>query len=172
MTVPTPSAEDKTAAPAEASSEAPPPAAGPPAAPKFILYLQGPEYGQALRQLTLWVHHVLLPVYGREVTSSAPWCSRWWEHPEAVAQMHSLWLAWGELTETGNSTGMNGPAVWHRDYLATVMTNLRDPSGPFAGCKPGSHRVKETPAVDAVDPFGPPPESTAPRPALAGAARR
>lgn len=48
-----------------------------------------------MRQLTLWVHHVLLPVYGREVTSMSLWCSRWWEHPEAVAQLHGLWLAWG-----------------------------------------------------------------------------
>ncbi|MGY0068749.1 DUF4913 domain-containing protein [Streptomyces sp. QTS137] len=126
-----------------------------PSAPLFILYFEGPDYVQALRQLTLWAHHVLLPVYGREVTSSTPWCSRWWEHPEAVAQLHGLWLAWMELT--GPGSGLSGPANWHRDYLLPVMASLRDPSGPFAGCKPGMHRPKEKPTVDALDPFGPPP---------------
>ncbi|MEU6201508.1 DUF4913 domain-containing protein [Streptomyces sp. NPDC047061] len=125
--------------------------------PLFILYLEGAEYARTLRQLTLWTHHVLLPVYGREVTSTAPWCARWWEHPEAVAQLHGLWLAWGELT--GPGSGMCGPANWHRDYLNHVMNALRDPSGPFAGCKPGAHRRKEPPKVDMVDPFGPPPTS-------------
>jgi hypothetical protein len=124
--------------------------------PQFILYLSGPEYGEELRQLTLWVHHVLLPVYGREVTSTAPWCSCWWEHPEAVGQLHGLWLAWAELTGPGSSTC--GPANWHRDHLRPVMESLRDPLGPFAGCKPGAHRPKEFPPIDAVDPFGPPPE--------------
>ncbi|MEU6536822.1 DUF4913 domain-containing protein [Streptomyces sp. NPDC047000] len=128
-----------------------------PAPPRFILYLQEPEYGQTLRRLTLWVHKVLLPVYGREVTSSAPWCSRWWEHHEAVAQLHALWLAWGELTGPGG--GMTGPASWHRDFLGPVMTSLRDPQGPFAGCRPGAHRGKQPPPVDSVDPFGPPPDA-------------
>lgn len=123
--------------------------------PNFILYLDGPAYVNALRELTLWTHHVLLPVYGREVTSTAPWCSRWWEHPEAVAQLHGLRLAWNELT--GPGSGMCGPANWHRDYLVPAMNSLRDPMGPFAGCKPGAHRAKEKPAVDALDPFGPPP---------------
>ncbi|WAZ25687.1 DUF4913 domain-containing protein [Streptomyces cinnabarinus] len=123
---------------------------------RFILYQEGPEYGRTLRKLTLWVHHVLLPVYGREVTSTAPWCSRWWEHPEAVAQLHALWLAWEELTDS-DSPG-SGPASWHRDCLGPAMLSLRDPAGPFAGCKPGAHRAKETPPVDAMDPFGPRPE--------------
>ncbi|WP_328749946.1 DUF4913 domain-containing protein [Streptomyces sp. NBC_00285] len=154
MTVRAPGLDHATEAPTTASGEVPQPAS----APKFILYLQGPEYGQSLRQLTLWVHHVLLPVYGREVTSMAPWCSRWWEHREAVAQLHALWLAWGELSDTGSESGLSGPASWHRDYLNPVMHILRDPSGPFAGCKPGSHRAKESPPVDATDPFGPPPQ--------------
>ncbi|MEU9413157.1 DUF4913 domain-containing protein [Streptomyces sp. NPDC048281] len=126
-----------------------------PSPPHFILYKEGTEYAQALRQLSLWTHHVLLPVYGREVTSTSPWCSSWWKHPEAVAQLHGLWLAWGELTGPGSA--MNGPGTWHRDHLAPVMNSLRDPSGPFAGCKPGAHRAKEIPTVDAADPFGPPP---------------
>ncbi|MBO8197278.1 DUF4913 domain-containing protein [Streptomyces smyrnaeus] len=122
----------------------------PAAKPKFILYLDGPEYQQELYQLVQWTHHVLLPVYGREVTSTAPWCSRWWEHPGVVAQLHGLWLAWSQLT--GPDADLAGPASWHRDFLGPVMGVLRDPAGPFAGCKPGYHRPKEVPPVDQLAP--------------------
>ncbi|WP_344565049.1 DUF4913 domain-containing protein [Streptomyces axinellae] len=120
-----------------------------------MLYLDGIEYQQTLHQLISWTHQVLLPVYGREVTSSAPWCPRWWEHLEAVAQLHGLWLAWAELTSP--AAGMAGPASWHRDFLAPVMGALRDPMGPFAGCKLGGHRPKDIPPVDTAALFGPPP---------------
>ncbi|MFJ5301717.1 DUF4913 domain-containing protein [Streptomyces sp. NPDC088350] len=154
MAVDADSARQEAAAPETPETSRRPPSLppAPPTAPRFILYLEGTKYRQTLRQLTLWAHHVLLPVYAREVTSNAPWCSRWWEHPEAVAQLHGLWMAWGELTGPGSE--MTGPAIWHRDHLAPVMANLRDPMGPFAGCKPGVHRSKEAPPVDAVDPFG------------------
>ncbi|MFF0516489.1 DUF4913 domain-containing protein [Streptomyces sp. NPDC004250] len=122
-------------------------------APQFILYLEGPEYALALRRLTLWVHHVLLPVYGNEVTSSSPWCSEWWEHPEAVAKLHGLWLAWGDLTGPGSD--LTGPAVWHRDHLSPTMSSIRDPQGPFAGCKPGTHRQRESFPLGVLDPFAP-----------------
>ncbi|MEU6375362.1 DUF4913 domain-containing protein [Streptomyces sp. NPDC046909] len=122
-------------------------------APRFILYLEGPAYVGALRLLTLWTHHVLLPVYGREATSAAPWCPTWWEHPEAVARLHALWMAWGALTGPGSD--MAGPAVWHRDHLSPVMEALRDPQGPFAGCKEGKHRPKSQPSVETLDPFAP-----------------
>ncbi|MFD7064634.1 DUF4913 domain-containing protein [Streptomyces sp. NPDC059906] len=124
-------------------------------APQFILYLDGAEYGRALRQLTLWVHHVLLPVYGGEVTSSSLWCSTWWEHPEAIARLHGLWLAWGDLTGPGSDT--SGPAVWHRDHLGPVMQTLRSPEGTFAGCKPGSHRRGDPFPIGEADPFAPGP---------------
>lgn len=114
--------------------------------PAFILYMDGAEYQDGLNRLTLWVRHLLLPVYGREVTSNAPWCNRWWEHKEAVAQLYGLWMAWQELT--GPESAGTGPATWHRDYLTHIMAALRDPQGPFAGCKPGAHRAKEAPGMD------------------------
>ncbi|MFD5638183.1 DUF4913 domain-containing protein [Streptomyces sp. NPDC127077] len=117
-----------------------------PEAPPFILFLDGPEYAGEMSRLALWVSDLLLPVYGREVTSQQPWCPRWWEHPEAVARLHGLWLAWQEHTDA--AAGASGPAVWHRDHLGAVLSELRSPSGPFAGCKGGSHRPKTPPAVE------------------------
>jgi hypothetical protein len=114
--------------------------------PSFILYLDGPEYEEALFHLARWVRHLLLPVYGRETTSTAPWCARWWEHREAVAQFYGLWMAWQQFTGPGSD--MAGPAMWHRDFLLPLMGSLRDPSGPFAGCKSGMHRPKEIPLMD------------------------
>ncbi|MFD8525454.1 DUF4913 domain-containing protein [Streptomyces capillispiralis] len=114
--------------------------------PGFILYLSGDAFFEALAGLKIWVHNLLLPVYGREVTSQAPWCPRWWEHLEAVAQLFGLWMAWQQHTRTEG--GLAGPGIWHRDFLTPVMTSLRLPSGPFAGCKTGMHRVKQSPPVD------------------------
>lgn len=114
--------------------------------PPFILYKAGDEFGRAVADLALWVHGLLVPVYGREISSTAPWCPRWYEHTEAVAQLYGLWMAWQDLT--GSRSPLTGPAMWHRDFLTPTMNNLRDPSGVFAGCKPGQHRPKEPPPVE------------------------
>ncbi|MEY2242504.1 DUF4913 domain-containing protein [Streptomyces sp. BF23-18] len=119
------------------------------AAPPFILCLDGPEYTEEMSRLAVWVSDLLVPVYGREVTSQQPWCPRWWEHPEAVARLHGLWLAWQEHTDP--AAGASGPAVWHRDHLGAVLSELRSPSGPFAGCKGESHRPKTPPAVESYE---------------------
>ncbi|WP_433460942.1 DUF4913 domain-containing protein [Micromonospora sp. CA-248212] len=123
--------------------------------PFFILYLNGPTYLEEMRRLSLWVEKLLIPVYGEEVTSGAPWCPRWHEHTEAVAYFHGLWLAWQD--KTGPKASLTGPSEWHRDHLGPTMTALRNPSGPFAGCKPGAHRAKERPSVEPAGPenFGP-----------------
>jgi len=112
----------------------------------FILYLDGPEYLEELRRLAYWVENLLIPVYGGEVTSSTPWCPRWREHPEAIAYLHALWLAWQE--KTGPKAQPSDPALWHQSYLWPTMDVLRGPNGPFAGCKPGAHRPKERPLIE------------------------
>ncbi|MET7987929.1 MULTISPECIES: DUF4913 domain-containing protein [unclassified Streptomyces] len=118
-------------------------------APPFILCLDGPEYAEEMSRLAVWVGDLLLPVYGREVTSQQPWCPRWWEHPEAVARLHGLWLAWQDHTHP--AAGGSGPALWHRDHLGAVLSELRSPGGPFAGCKGGTHRPKTPPAVESYE---------------------
>ncbi|MFJ9446738.1 DUF4913 domain-containing protein [Kitasatospora sp. NPDC101235] len=79
-----------------------------------------------------WVDHILLGVYGQEITSGRPWCARWPEHDEALARIHHCWLAWQELTDS--RSGATGPSVWQRDHLEPLLLKLRAPDGPFGAC--------------------------------------
>ncbi|WP_059006608.1 DUF4913 domain-containing protein [Streptomyces specialis] len=115
----------------------------------FILALDGDAYAAELAALTDWVNYLFLPVYGREISTTRPWCHRWHEHPEAVARLHALWLAWQQLTDI--DAGPTGPSVWHRDHLDQALVHLRAPDGPFAACttSPGRphHRLHRPPPL-------------------------
>ncbi|MFJ6381391.1 DUF4913 domain-containing protein [Kitasatospora sp. NPDC092039] len=134
---------------AEADHEPDPEPADEPDAdtPLFILAMGGARYAAELAELSFWVTHILLPVYGREISSTRPWCAKWHEHPEAVARLHGLWLAWQQLTAA--EAGQAGPATWHRDHLDHALLQLRSPDGPFAACTTSpsrpAHRVLATP---------------------------
>ncbi|WP_406133201.1 DUF4913 domain-containing protein [Streptomyces zaomyceticus] len=116
-------------------------------APVFILALDGTAYVEELTALTRWVHHLLLPVYGREITTGRPWCRQWQEHPEAVARLHALWLAWQQLTDA--EAGLAGPSTWHRDHLDPTVLQIRSPDGPFGACTTSptrpNHRLLASP---------------------------
>ncbi|MYW03362.1 DUF4913 domain-containing protein [Streptomyces sp. SID3343] len=96
----------------------------------------------------MWVEDLLLPVYGREISTNRPWCARWQEHPEAVVRLHGLWLAFQQLTDA--EAGLTGPATWHRDHLDPTLAQLRDPGGPFGACTTNAarpnHRLLTGPA--------------------------
>ncbi|RCG23907.1 DUF4913 domain-containing protein [Streptomyces reniochalinae] len=98
----------------------------------FILAMAGQAYAEELAALKVWVEDLLLPVYGREITSTRPWCAQWSEHPEAVARLHALWLAWQQFTDA--EAGLAGPSLWHRDHLDPGLMQLRAPDGPFSAC--------------------------------------
>lgn len=116
----------------------------------FILALGGDAYAAELAALSDWVNYLLLPVYGREISTTRPWCAQWHEHPEAVARLHSLWLAWQQLTDA--EAGLAGPSTWHRDHLDQALAQLRAPDGPFAACTTSPsrphHRVLAAPAPE------------------------
>lgn len=135
---------DRLAEPTPTNGDGSPPE-GPASA--FILAMDGTDYTDELTALTAWVDHLLLPVYGREITASRPWCQQWHEHPEAVARLHALWLAWQQLTDA--EAGPAGPATWHRDHLDHTWLQLRAPDGPFAACTTNPnrphHRLLATP---------------------------
>ncbi|MGW7447504.1 DUF4913 domain-containing protein [Kitasatospora sp. NPDC054795] len=103
----------------------------PDAAPSlFILAMGGAQYATELAELPFWVTHILLPVHGREIGCTRPWCVKWHEHPNAVARLHTLWPAWQQLTTA--EAGHAGPSTWHRDHLDHTLLRLRAPDGPFA----------------------------------------
>ncbi|MGK5632603.1 DUF4913 domain-containing protein [Streptomyces sp. URMC 123] len=128
-----------------------------PAAPPLILKLDGDTHDAELAALALWVEYVLAGCYLTEVSAAAPWCARWFEHPQAVARLHALWLAWQELT-TPEAGGYTGPSIWHRDHLDPCMAYLRSPSGPFAACMTHPERPQHTvlpqPPVEPLPPPG------------------
>ncbi|MEU3597186.1 DUF4913 domain-containing protein [Streptomyces sp. NPDC006798] len=116
----------------------------------FILALAGQAYEDELAALGTWVERLLVPVYGREITTGRPWCFQWREHPEAIARLHGLWLAWQQLTDI--EAGPVGPATWHRDHLDTTLLQLRAPDGPFGACTTSaarpSHRLLPAPGAE------------------------
>ncbi|MFI0942780.1 DUF4913 domain-containing protein [Streptomyces sp. NPDC021020] len=142
---PDPPAADPAADPAPAAEET---GQGGLPASVFILALGGEAYATELAALADWVHYLLLPVYGREISTTRPWCEQWHEHPEAVARLHALWLAWQQFTDA--EAGLSGPSTWHRDHLDHALAQLRAPDGPFAACTTSparpTHRVLATPA--------------------------
>ncbi|MFC4607760.1 DUF4913 domain-containing protein [Streptomyces maoxianensis] len=118
----------------------------------FIMALDGKAYAEELAPLASWVHDLLLPVYGREITTGRPWCQRWQEHPEAVARLHALWLAWQQLTDV--EAGLTGPSTWHRDHLDPAWLQLRMADGPFGACTTNptrpNHRLLASPVPAGV----------------------
>ncbi|MFC9131365.1 DUF4913 domain-containing protein [Streptomyces sp. NPDC057099] len=108
----------------------PPPAAPP--EPRPILELDGEEREDELDSLSDWVDDFLLPVYGAEVTTAAPWCLQWQEHDVVVAWLHALWLAYQQHRDP--ESGLSGLFVWHRDFLAHAMAAIRAPGGPLSAC--------------------------------------
>ena len=129
--------ENGAAAPAGAGPEQQP------AAPPLIIKLAGDDYDRELAALSIWVEYVLVPYFLGEISTTAPWCERWWEHEPAVVRLHALWLAWQELT-TPEVGGYTGPSVWARDHLRPTMDELRAPTGPFAACTTNPNRPQHT----------------------------
>lgn len=131
--------------------------------PRPILELEGEEYEDELDGLGDWVDDFLLPVYGAEVTTAAPWCPRWQEHDGVVAWLHALWLAYQQHKDP--EAGLAGMFVWHRDFLTHAMAAVRAPGGPLSACMtspdrpthrmlpgpPPSARTQETASAQAAD---------------------
>lgn len=123
-------------------------------APTFILYFNEGSLAERneLHELDGWIREILVPTYVIQVSSRQPWCAQWWEHPEAVARLHALWLAWQELTDP-KVGGHTGPSVWHRDHLDDAMIRLRSHDGPFQACmidpkQPRHRRNSLTPTME------------------------
>ncbi|MFI9755755.1 DUF4913 domain-containing protein [Streptomyces collinus] len=122
-----------------------------PPEPRPILELEGEEYEDELDALSDWVDDFLLPVYGAEVTTAAPWCLQWQEHEDVVAWLHALWLAYQQHKDP--EAGLSGLLVWHRDCLTHAIAAVRSPGGPLSACMTSpdrpAHRILSGPPPSA-----------------------
>ncbi|WP_307717915.1 DUF4913 domain-containing protein [Streptomyces sp. V4I23] len=122
-----------------------------PLEPRPILELEGEEYEDELDALSDWVDDFLLPVYGAEVTTAAPWCLQWQEHDDVVAWLHALWLAYQQHKDP--EAGLAGLFVWHRDFLTHAIAAIRAPGGPLSACMTSpdrpAHRILPGPPPSA-----------------------
>lgn len=118
-----------------------------PPEPKPILELDGDERENELDSLTDWVEDFLMPVYGAEITTSAPWCEQWQEHLDVVAWLHALWMAYQQHKDP--EAGPSGMFVWHRDFLTHAMAAIRSAAGPLSACQTDpdrpAHRLLQGP---------------------------
>ncbi|GAA2813114.1 DUF4913 domain-containing protein [Nonomuraea dietziae] len=96
--------------------------------------------------LRQWVDDLLVPTYLREPSPTLPWCPLWWEHEEALARLHALWLAWQELSDP-EAGGWTGPSTWHRDHLDPALRELRSPEGPLWRCMTSAERPTHRPSM-------------------------
>ncbi|CAM4030002.1 DUF4913 domain-containing protein [Nocardiopsis rhodophaea] len=121
---------------------------------RFIYHSDPETYHEHLEELAEWVNGFIVPVFvgARPPSSRMPWCAAWWKHIEAIGRLDALWLSYQELSVTEES-GSTGPSVWFRDHLDPIMTQLRAPDGPFAGCmtKPGTPNHNDPQKVAVVE---------------------
>ncbi len=89
----------------------------------------------------LFVRDHLVHVYERETSKqgSFRWCSRWFEHPEAVSRLEALWKAFESLRQ---DPGV-GASSWWRDHADPVMGALSSGQGVFRQCSPGQHVLSD-----------------------------
>ena len=83
-----------------------------------------------------WVNSWLLPMWTRSLDhDSVTWCPQWWRHPEAVARLTALWLAWEQLRlEPGAAM-----SSWWRDHADHHLPVLLGAQNVFKGCGPTGH---------------------------------
>ncbi|MGP4104745.1 DUF4913 domain-containing protein [Nonomuraea sp. KM90] len=113
--------------------------------PVFILYLDEPDLSRELDLLKKWVADLLTPTYLHEPTPDHPWCPQWWDHDEAVALLHGIWLAWQKLTDP-QSCDFTDPDRWHFDNLYPALDRLRAAGGPLQRCMTDRNKPTHRPA--------------------------
>ena len=85
----------------------------------------------AFEDVDAWVDEWLVRTYLRSCSTIRIWCRGWREHPEAVARLSALWLAW---EATAISSSRFAWSDWWLHHLDPHMAVLMDPAGPFQGC--------------------------------------
>jgi len=112
---------------------------------------EGPAAEPALfdfATLYTWVHIHVATITERKIVKSSGsesgvgvrWCTRWYEHDEAIARLEALRRAWEEHV-TAPGAGMS---TWYLSHYDPHLTALTSPGGPFWQCSPGHHQSART----------------------------
>ncbi len=122
--------------------------------------------------LYTWVHIHVATITERKVSKSSGsesgvgvrWCTRWYDHDEAVSRLEALRRAWEEqVVKPGASM-----STWYLTHYDPHITALTAPGGPFWQCSPGHHQparplghdlLDDYPTVDPADTEQPPTRS-------------
>ncbi len=98
--------------------------------------------------LYTWVHIHIATITERKISKSSGsesgvgvrWCTRWYEHNEAIARLEALRRAWDEHVVTPGA----GMSSWYISPYDPHITALTAPGGPFWQCSPGRHQPART----------------------------
>lgn len=97
----------------------------------------------------------------------APWCPEWWLHPEVVARLWALYLAWINVEASESVAALSDWWLNHWDRHRAILFDGQ--TGPFRECDAGrGHLVKRMREKDrrAVAATLPPDEWTPPKTGL------
>jgi hypothetical protein len=101
-----------------------------------------------------WVNAYFTPMFLHRVADGSRhrWCTRWWDHAEAIGRLTLLWTTWE-------------PARWDPSAKASWWLELDHhlplllaPDGPFSGCRPAhtgraaKHEPAAVPAIELAPP--------------------
>jgi len=94
--------------------------------------------------LYTWVHIHIATITERKIVKGSGsesgvgvrWCTRWYEHDEAIARLEALRRAWEEHVLTPGA----GMSSWYISHYDPHITALTSPGGPFWQCSPGHHQ--------------------------------
>lgn len=93
-----------------------------------------------------WMENFFLPTIETTQAPERVWCSQWWEHPEAVDRLCSLWVAHVAVLK-------DPPALsdWWVRHFDPHMDRLTSHHGVFADCR-GRHGPVKLMNKDALPP--------------------
>ncbi|UGQ13505.1 DUF4913 domain-containing protein [Yinghuangia sp. ASG 101] len=111
-----------------------------------------PGAGLMFTRLDTFVGDYLAAVVERRLSNGTLlWCPEWWQHPEAIARLTSVWRAFEHL----RGDPALGLSTWWLNHADPHLRHLMDPDyGPFAACDPNVGHTEF--------PLGPLPVSPAP----------
>ncbi|WP_051799949.1 DUF4913 domain-containing protein [Catenuloplanes japonicus] len=99
-----------------------------------------------------WVDGYFAPMFLHRVTGSTRtrWCTRWWDHAEAIARLTLLWNTW----EAARWEPAAKPGWWlDLDHHLPILLSA---DGPFRNCRqpddhrPAKHEPAQQPPTDAA----------------------